>query len=559
MKIIFACILAAFITTNSVAQTFNFLWSDSSNITIGDDRARQNAIDSSGMYIVGNDHQPGNNQWRIEKRNLYTGKIIWAKTTNPSFGQDYANDIVVFDTALYICGYENITGTDYQWRLEKRSPTTGALIWVQNSDPSNRGDVGFGVCANDSGVFMVGADYVANKNRWRMERRDLLTGNLMWAVNTNAATTGTTAQAYHVAADNSFIYVCGYDNAPGSGQWHIEKRSITTGDTIWTKEMDYSTNRYDYASDIVIDSSGIYIAGNDFSLGAADNQWNIEKRDLQTGDTLWTMKSNPSVLNDFANAITIDANYMYVTGDQGSPGSPSQWLMEKREKTNGMLICSQVSSTGMATGNAAGISVDATGVYVSGYDVAATSDMEWRMQKYSLCTAQSPPQAFFNLSDSIICEGSCITITDSSTNNPTVWNWILQGANTSNYSLQNPAPICYDSSGTYSITLLTANGSGLDSLTKIITVQNCAALPHLSIHDQLFIYPNPTHDKISIHFNDDTTKAVLLNLYDVSGKNVLQSPLDNRPVTISQLSPGIYMYTVSTPAGTLARGKLVKQ
>lgn len=558
MNKIYACTLAVFIITNTEAQNFNFLWSDSSNVTNDDDRARHNAIDSSGIYIAGNDHQPGNNQWRIEKRNLYTGKMIWAKTVNPSFGQDYANDIVVYDTALYISGYQNITGFDYQWRLEKRSPTTGALIWVQNSNPSIQGDVCFGLCANDSGVFVVGADYVAGKNRWRMERRDLLTGNLIWAVTTDAATTGTTAQAYHVAADDSFIYVCGYDNAPGTGQWHIEKRSITTADTIWTKVMDYSV-RYDYASDIVIDSSGIYIAGNDFSIGADDNQWNIEKRDLLTGDTLWTVKSNPTVLNDFANAIAIDANYIYVTGDRGSPGSPSQWLIEKRDKTTGMLVCSQTISTGIASGNAAGISTDATGVYVSGYDVVPTSNFEWRMQKYSLCTSQLPPQAFFNLSDSILCEGGCITITDSSVNNPVIWNWIVQGANPSNSPLQNPGLICYDSSGTYNITLLTANGSGLDSLTKIITVQSCTGIPQLTVQDQVLLYPNPAHDKFSIYFNGHIHKTVLLNLYDITGKNVLETPVDNQPVSISQLSPGIYIYTVSTPSGILARGKLVKQ
>ncbi|MEO8146043.1 MAG: hypothetical protein ABI723_00335 [Bacteroidia bacterium] len=94
------------------AQNFNFLWSDISNVTSNDERARQNAIDSSGIYIAGNDHQPGNNKRRIEKRNLYTGKITWVQTVNPSAGQDYAHDIVVFDTALYSSGYENITGTD---------------------------------------------------------------------------------------------------------------------------------------------------------------------------------------------------------------------------------------------------------------------------------------------------------------------------------------------------------------------------------------------------------------------------------------------------------------
>ncbi|MEO8147435.1 MAG: hypothetical protein ABI723_07350 [Bacteroidia bacterium] len=59
MKKIYSCVLAAMMLSNVDAQNFNFLWSDSSNVTNNDERARQNAIDSSGIYIAGNNHQPG--------------------------------------------------------------------------------------------------------------------------------------------------------------------------------------------------------------------------------------------------------------------------------------------------------------------------------------------------------------------------------------------------------------------------------------------------------------------------------------------------------------------
>ncbi|MEO8148569.1 MAG: T9SS type A sorting domain-containing protein [Bacteroidia bacterium] len=559
MKKIYCCLLSAFAISNVEAQNFNLLWSDSSNVTNDDDRARQNAIDSSGIYIVGNDNQPGNNQWRIEKRNLYTGKMIWVQTVNPSAGNDYAQDIVVFDTALYISGYENISGTDYQWRLEKRSPTTGALIWVETSNPSTGGDVGFGVCANDSGVFMVGADYVLGKNQWRIERRDLVSGNLTWAKNTDGATTGSTAQALHVAADDSSIYVCGFDAAPGTGQWHIEKRNITTGDTIWTKVNDYSAARYDYAQDIAMDASGIYIVGSDFSLSSTDNQWNIEKRDLITGDTIWTQKSNASIDNDFATAVTLDTDYMYAAGFQGTSSNGTGWRIEKRDKVTGTIFCSQVNSPGISANFPAGISVDASGVYVSGDDAIAAGNFEWRIQKYSLCTLQATPQAFFNISDSTLCEGDCISITDSSTNNPVVWNWIMNGANPSNSVLQNPANVCYDSSGTFTVTLITANGSGIDSTTKIITVQNCLGISPLTVRDNFFLFPNPAHDQFTINSYPDTKKTLLLKLSNIAGITVLETAVSNNPISISHLMPGIYIYTFYTPEGIIARGKLSKQ
>lgn len=462
----------------SKSQSFNLLWTKDDNITVNDDRARDNAVDSSGLYIVGNDYQPGNNQWRIEKRDLYTGKLIWARTANPSGGNDYPQDIVVFKSALYISGYENISGTDYRWRLEKRDPTTGALIWVQKSNPSPGGDVGFGLCANDSGVFMVGADYAQGKNQWRMERHDLISGNLIWAQVTNPATTGTSAQAYSVVADDSAIYVCGYDNAPNTGEWHIEKRSISNGALIWTKLNDFSTLGADYAMDIVMDSSGIYIAGSDYEQGTTDCEWRIQKRNLQTGDTIWTQRSNPSSFNESAFAITKDSNFIYVGGTEALNSSNLLWRIEKRSLIDGSLLCVATSNPSPTNFNSLmGISVDQSGVYASG-QAELNGSYEWRMEKHNLCVNDSLPIAAFTSSAGELCQNGCISFSDSSYNNPKQWAWTFQGTTPNSIAYQQPDTFCYANAGIFTVTLYVANGAGLDSITKAITVHS---LPNVSV------------------------------------------------------------------------------
>jgi len=85
------------------------------------------------------------------------------------------------------------------------------------------------------------------------------------------------------------------------------------------------------------------------------------------------------------------------------------------------------------------------------------------------------PVADFSASDSTLCTGQCISFTDLSTNSPTGWTWYFAGGTPATSNLQNPTNICYNSPGTYNVTLVATNSNGQDSLVKssFITVTNC--------------------------------------------------------------------------------------
>jgi PKD repeat protein len=85
----------------------------------------------------------------------------------------------------------------------------------------------------------------------------------------------------------------------------------------------------------------------------------------------------------------------------------------------------------------------------------------------SLATG-SKPSANFNISPTA-CQGSAITATNTSTNNPTSFLWTCSGSNPSTSTLQN-AIFTFNSPGTYSVKLKATNSFGSDSITKSITI-----------------------------------------------------------------------------------------
>jgi PKD repeat protein len=96
--------------------------------------------------------------------------------------------------------------------------------------------------------------------------------------------------------------------------------------------------------------------------------------------------------------------------------------------------------------------------------------------------AANLPVAIFAASDSVLCEKSCISYTDLSTNAPTAWAWSLPGGQPDTSIVQNPANVCYLNYGTYPVTLTVTNagGSGATTYTSFITVHPEPAQPTIT-------------------------------------------------------------------------------
>jgi len=163
------------------------------------------------------------------------GEIIWSQTNNPSDDFDVARRVAVDGTGIYIVGTDSIPGND-EWRIEKRSLTDGSLIssfgngGVVTSNPSSGYDAAYGVAVDASGIYIVGVDNIPGNDGWRIEKRRLDNGDIIWTVTNNPSAGGDRAGG--VAVDSTGVYIVGFDESPGNYQWRIEKRSLTDGSLI---------------------------------------------------------------------------------------------------------------------------------------------------------------------------------------------------------------------------------------------------------------------------------------------------------------------------------------
>ncbi|MBP9752141.1 MAG: hypothetical protein KBD19_04830, partial [Candidatus Moranbacteria bacterium] len=212
-------------------------------------------------------------------------------------------------------------------------------------------------------------------------------GDPIWTKTSNPSVG--TDYAHALVVDSTGLYVAGIDATPpvaGDVQWRIEKRSLVNGDPIWTKTIDPSGG-WDRISALAVDSTGLYAAGWDSAPSIGDFQWRIEKRSLVNGDPIWTKTVNPSASWDTAFALAVDGTGLYAAGMDSNPGN-FQWRIEKRSLVNGDPIWTKtVNPYNIATGftfeTVYALAVDGTGLYAAGMDLAPGNN-QWRIEKRSL-------------------------------------------------------------------------------------------------------------------------------------------------------------------------------
>jgi len=386
-------------TPGDLVNDFGTGGAATSNPSGGDDWCRSITIDETGLYLAGYDIGPGNYALRVEKRDATNGALITSFgsggviSNNPSAGTDQYNAVAVNDIGLFLGGYDAELG-DRRWRIEKRDRLTGDLIAEFGSggiilfNPSSGNDEVIALALDATGLYVAGYDNTPSNDQWRIEKRDMITGAVIWSKTTNPSSGSDVI--FSLAINASGIYAGGSDSSPGNHRWRIEKRDLATGDLITGFGSSgviahNPSSGSDIVRALVVDATGLFAGGYDAIPG--NDQWRIEKMDLTTGALISAFGSagvitlNPSSGIDQLVGMTTDGIALFTTGRDNAPGN-AQWRTEKRNLTTGAVIWSQTNNQSPNIDVSSGVCADGSSVYICGYDrTISSADLSWRVEK----------------------------------------------------------------------------------------------------------------------------------------------------------------------------------
>lgn len=192
--------------------------------------------------------------------------------------------------------------------------------------------------------------------------------------------------------------------------------------------------------------------------------------------------------------------------------------------------------------NPAGICYNTPGSYDVTLEIAAPGGVTDVLTLNDFIVVEDcsdPPVAAFSVSDTEICAGDCVSFTDESTGGaPTEWEWTFTGAVTTTSSAQNPASVCYDNPGNYSVTLTVTNADGSDTQTEanLIVVEDCSEPPVAAFSSNVQLICEGD----CINFTDESTGgAVETWEWTFDGADTPISG-DQNPQGICYTTPGSY-------------------
>jgi hypothetical protein len=277
------------------------------------------AIDGTYMYVAGFDET---SDWRIEKRLLTTGALdagfgTAGIVTGNSFST-IAYSIAIDSTYMYVTGNDATPNN----RTEKRLLSTGAIcdgaggvcggvvFGSMGSTTSSALTVAFhSIAINETYMYVASSD----GNDFKIEKRLLTTGALDAGFGTAGLLTGDSLSryAYSIAIDSTYMYVVGEDT---NGVGHIAKHLLSTGAicdgaggvcgglVFGTSGFLIGSMSLNRDEAIVIDSKYMYIAGYNSILGT--QSFRMKELLLTTGGPAVLVPGNQLANQDTSATLT---------------------------------------------------------------------------------------------------------------------------------------------------------------------------------------------------------------------------------------------------------------
>lgn len=246
-----------------------------------------------------------------------SGQLQWAAAYN-GVANDYDEAVALaVDNSgnVYVAGHVRDSTSYYDIAVIKYDPA-GVQQWVKLwSGSSGRSDYASDIAVDNSGnVYVTGSsDGISGTSYVTVKHNS--SGNFLWARLYNYSS-NMVALASHIRADNSGnCYVTGTSSAPGSGSDFLTIKYNSNGDSSWSARYNGTTASNEIPQGFEIDNAGnVYVTG--FTTGTNSGVDYMTIKYNNSGVQQWaTRYTSNGVSQDIPEDLKVDAaGNVYVTG-----------------------------------------------------------------------------------------------------------------------------------------------------------------------------------------------------------------------------------------------------
>lgn len=352
------------------------------------------AVDAGGVFVTGECRAalPGHTEIgdmdSFVRKYDVDGTEQWTHQFGGT-GSTFARAVAVDDSGVYVVG--SVIGalpghTDFQGSgdsFARKYTLNGSEVWTDQFGPRvPQMDSARAVDA-DGNVYVAGQATgilpVQPEATWpgRFVRKFDASGNELW---THQFNTGSVFdQATAIVVDATGVYVAGFFSVPGFNSTPAFVFKLDAdGNELWHDQFGASTD--DSVLGIAADATGVYVTGSTIGVfpgetSAGGQDAFVRKYDAG-GALLWTNQFGTSGA-DQATGVATDASGLYINGFTsgsfaGQTSAGGQDVFVRKYDTSGGLIWTSQFGT-VSVDAATGVAAADGGVYVSGYTGGAFS------------------------------------------------------------------------------------------------------------------------------------------------------------------------------------------
>jgi PKD repeat protein len=171
------------------------------------------------------------------------------------------------------------------------------------------------------------------------------------------------------------------------------------------------------------------------------------------------------------------------------------------------------------------------------------------------------PVSWFEAVVTEIPQNTAVSFTNMSSFSPDSWHWIFEGGNPSESFKQDPDPVLYGQPGIYSVTLITSNTLGNDTLIRECYIQ-VDAVPGIEsryVAECFEVYPNPSSGQFTIKLAEMPEDYPEYRIDDIFGRTVITGQIrntENRVVT--NLCGGMYIIRIMKNGETSSKKLIIR-